>query len=651
MKYTDMVTGLFDFIKGSVSLDKLTESPRIVPAEPPKPKEEPKPEPAQPAPAPAPTKESKGDDSLKECPVCKTMTVQRNEDPTGRTIWSCKNCGRQIENGEVVADGNKDRKVEPAKEGKDPNVDGKGVDKMNAEELIKSLYEEMKSDKAFMDSMTKVNEVAPPGWEPVVKKMKKHKEIETPWALVWWMKGKGYKPAKEGKDPNVDGKGVDKMSAEELIQTLYEDAAEEGKEAPSAEHDINKMDPAQLIQTLFEQHPEQFNVVARSLTDQSIAKDLATKHKGQVVPDSVDAKKFMVITKIGTTEQMGAGPYHENVDMKEAVKKRSRGKVVFPADSPKVKDDGDHFPINDVGQARNALSRAGQYSAAPAWYSGDLSSLKNAVRRAVKSAYPSIEVTEKIEDNDDLERRTDLLDEAKESLQECIGNIEDAIKDTELEDNAKAYLVDQLKIHVDSEHGFLSDDLNIETLKEQLEKEFAGDEGSTDEKKVSEDEVDAIDYSDEYRTIKIIMEDNIGRQMSDEQFNQVIASMKASAEGKELFEEQIKSLNDEILHFLMASDDHIHKVLGESVSEKMKVKKFKKSKKAKKMIKDGKIPDPNATDAEKIKDMTEHSDDAVVNALKVIVLDPKIKEWLEKNDPQALKQAEEAIASTGVKEP
>jgi hypothetical protein len=368
-----------------------------------------------------------------------------------------------------------------------------------------------------MDSMTKVNEVAPPGWEPVVKKMKKHKEIETPWALAWWMKGKGYKPAKEGKDPNVDGKGVDKMSAEELIQTLYEDAAEEGKEAPSAEHDISKMDPAQLIQTLFEQHPEQFNVVARSLTDQSIAKDLATKHKGQVVPDSVDNKKFMVITKIGTTEQMGAGPYHENVDMKEAVKKRSRGKVVFPADSPKVKDDGDHFPINDVGQARNALSRAGQYSSAPAWYSGDLSSLKNAVRRAVKSAYPSIEVKEKIKDNDDLEDRIDLLDEAQDSLRHCIDNIVEAIKDTDLQGNAEAYLVDQLKIHVDSEHGFLSDDLNIEKLKEQLEAEFAGDEAGTDEKK--------------------------------------------------------------------------------------KAKKAKKSKKVK--IKDGKIPDPNATDAEKIKDMTE----------------------------------------------
>lgn len=37
------------------------------------------------------------------------------------------------------------------------------------------------------------DEVTPPGWEPTVKKMKKH-GIENPWRLAWWMKGKGYTP-------------------------------------------------------------------------------------------------------------------------------------------------------------------------------------------------------------------------------------------------------------------------------------------------------------------------------------------------------------------------------------------------------------------------------------------------------------------------
>jgi hypothetical protein len=40
-------------------------------------------------------------------------------------------------------------------------------------------------------------EVAPPGWEKTVKSMKKHKEIDNPFALAWSMKNKGYKSHKK----------------------------------------------------------------------------------------------------------------------------------------------------------------------------------------------------------------------------------------------------------------------------------------------------------------------------------------------------------------------------------------------------------------------------------------------------------------------
>ncbi len=79
-------------------------------------------------------------------------------------------------------------------------------------------------------------------------------------------------------------------------------------------------------------------------------------------------------------------------DPKAAV--RSRGKCVFPAEHPKVKDDKDHFPITNKAQAQNALARANQFSKAPEWYSGSLESLVNAVARAVKKHYPGIEVSE-----------------------------------------------------------------------------------------------------------------------------------------------------------------------------------------------------------------------------------------------------------------
>jgi len=41
-----------------------------------------------------------------------------------------------------------------------------------------------------------VNEKAPEGWEGTVKAMKKHPEIDNPWALAQYMKKKGYKSHK-----------------------------------------------------------------------------------------------------------------------------------------------------------------------------------------------------------------------------------------------------------------------------------------------------------------------------------------------------------------------------------------------------------------------------------------------------------------------
>jgi hypothetical protein len=60
---------------------------------------------------------------------------------------------------------------------------------------------------------TEKEAVAPEGWEPTVKKMKKHPEIDNPWALAWHMKNKGDTPggkeaarvADSRDDTDVDG--------------------------------------------------------------------------------------------------------------------------------------------------------------------------------------------------------------------------------------------------------------------------------------------------------------------------------------------------------------------------------------------------------------------------------------------------------------
>jgi hypothetical protein len=68
-------------------------------------------------------------------------------------------------------------------------------------------------------------------------------------------------------------------------------------------------------------------------------------------------------------------------------KVRNRGTVCVPAES--AKDKKDHFPINDEGQARSALSRVEGLTSAP-WYNGSLEGLRALVKRKVHSKYPGI---------------------------------------------------------------------------------------------------------------------------------------------------------------------------------------------------------------------------------------------------------------------
>ena len=57
-----------------------------------------------------------------------------------------------------------------------------------------------KKEDAYMESLwNQLYEKAPEGWEGTVKAMKKHKEIDNPYALTHWMKNKGYKSHKAKK--------------------------------------------------------------------------------------------------------------------------------------------------------------------------------------------------------------------------------------------------------------------------------------------------------------------------------------------------------------------------------------------------------------------------------------------------------------------
>lgn len=86
-------------------------------------------------------------------------------------------------------------------------------------------------------------------------------------------------------------------------------------------------------------------------------------------------------------------PINEAKKKDPKAKVRNRGNVVFPAESNAVNDDKDHFPINSLAQARNAIARANQYSSSPKWYNGSLETLIKKVVGAVHKKYPSIKIS------------------------------------------------------------------------------------------------------------------------------------------------------------------------------------------------------------------------------------------------------------------
>ncbi len=81
---------------------------------------------------------------------------------------------------------------------KQEELSKEATQKKEAVKDIEGVKEEVSIISFYLDF---VQEVAPPGWEGTVKKMKKKKGITNPWALAWSMKKKGYKPhyTKSGK--------------------------------------------------------------------------------------------------------------------------------------------------------------------------------------------------------------------------------------------------------------------------------------------------------------------------------------------------------------------------------------------------------------------------------------------------------------------
>lgn len=98
-------------------------------------------------------------------------------------------------------------------------------------EAILKEWGDLKNDQSFLSQH--LDEKAPEGWEGTVKALKKEKDITNPWALVHWMKGKGYKShVPESKLP-ADPSQVNAPDTE--IQQLAEEKEEKKEEKPKTD--------------------------------------------------------------------------------------------------------------------------------------------------------------------------------------------------------------------------------------------------------------------------------------------------------------------------------------------------------------------------------------------------------------------------------
>lgn len=99
------------------------------------------------------------------------------------------------------------------------------------------------------DALT-VDAVSPPGWEKTIEEMKKHPEIEEPFALGWWMSQEGYTPHHTAQGDATAGAGAEfkkvnpyiSDAAVEKIDEMHEKHKDVVKDKSAASW-IEKEDP------------------------------------------------------------------------------------------------------------------------------------------------------------------------------------------------------------------------------------------------------------------------------------------------------------------------------------------------------------------------------------------------------------------------
>jgi hypothetical protein len=163
---------------------------------------------------------------------------------------------------------------------------GKQIDKTTAS-IKKSLNKE-----------ETVSEVAPPGFEGTVKAMKKHKDIDNPWALAWSMKNKGYKSHKKADGTPKNENVQDPMAASSMPNDCAN--SPDDVEQPKNKKLIQMSKSARIIKSIYKKKGMKEETYDHEKEDKSVA-TYGKKPKMQKVTDSLEEPQAAAVLTGGTT--------------------------------------------------------------------------------------------------------------------------------------------------------------------------------------------------------------------------------------------------------------------------------------------------------------------------------------------------------------
>lgn len=224
------------------------------------------------------------------------------------------------------------------------------------------------------EEVEQVDEKAPPGFEGTVKAMKKHKEIDNPFALAWSMKKKGYKSHKkaDGTAKNEEVEQIDELSKSTLgsyvkgaardmaaSRSLAKDFERDAKSAKKPNtKDINTSLSNKFIKNASKRNAGIGKAVERLTKEEIESVDEALKGNQHKIDknhnNKIDAQDFRILRKKMKKEETvveGKTPIDNNVPFEVPYNTTS---------SPSVKDKSGatHTPMSRVKHlARQAMKK------------------------------------------------------------------------------------------------------------------------------------------------------------------------------------------------------------------------------------------------------------------------------------------------------